>query len=612
MRPAWLTLLPIALCLTTAMAQTSISLTELLDNPAKVKTITYGTNLLSIPFTQAGQLADLVAGDTEEHFRVTGESYWAAAYKITLSKGNRIRIKSSKIDGDSHLDVYLKNGDKYEFVDHNVSISATDLDSYLSLIIQKDGDYYIVIADNEPDIQGFHTLTVWIPADPLYSNIHYTPLAIDALPALGTAFNLVEIRGRDFPGAGYSFTAEKGKTYSVNVHYFAREKHDMYYSITLFDKLTGFFNEDKVTDNSKWDYSVFELTQTLLYTAENDGIMYVLLDNYDPHNIEKFYEDVLCAIEIKEVKKKEVVSLNQLLNNTTKTIVYNQALEFVDGGKMIDLMEGNYYAATYKITLGAGNKIEILSSKGGDFYSDKLLGDFLDSYLYIYRKNGNEYERVAQNDDGYKTSNNLDSYLNFTATQSGDYYIVVTDAKPNFAGSYYLKVWNTPNMPSGIITSIFANARDITIDTEEEILATLVMLELNGTIGNGTIAIVNNPHGWTISGNKHYATYKPNSAPGPYGFVYANELEPITINLSILSSPAIAKAPQPTSFKAWAQNGTLQLNGLTTGKIWSVYTVSGTLVQQGIANGTNAAVHLNANGVYFVRSEGKTARVVNR
>jgi len=603
----------IALYFAPAMAQ--MSLTELLSNPAKVRNIVYSTHMQTMPYTNFGQLNNLVEGDAEQHFRETGDKYWAAAYKITLTKGDRIRLKSSKIDGDSHLDVYLKNGDKYEFVDHNVSISATDLDSYLSLIIQKDGDYYIVIADNEPDIQGFHTLTVWIPTDPLYTDVFYTTLMVNELPALGLKFNLTDLRSGDFPAIGYRFVAEKGKTYAIKVRYFAKAKHDMFYSITLLNNLTGNWNKDMVATNNKWDYDVFELAQSIIYTANEDGTVYILLDNYDPHGIERFYEDVYCTIEIKDIKEKESVNLAKLLDTEAQPIMYNQKLAFVTSGEMIGFVKGqsgifrstgnNYYVAGYKITLAQNDNIEILSSK------EYPSAPYLDSYLYLYRKNGDEYELIAENDDCYKTDNNLDSYLNFTATKAGDYYIVVTDARPNLAGSYYLKVWNTDDMPDAVITGVYANANRLTIEEPEEILENLTKLSLRGIVGNETVAIINNPYGWTIANDKRSATYDPTNTSSPYGFKYANGLK-ITVNLSMLSSPVVSKTLQLASFRAWAQNGTLHLNGLTAGKAWKVYTASGALVWQGIANGANATMHLNAKGVYFVHSEKQTLKVVNR
>jgi hypothetical protein len=63
--------------------------------------------------------------------------------------------------------------------------------------------------------------------------------------------------------------------------------------------------------------------------------------------------------------------------------------------------------------------------------------------------------------------------------------------------------------------------------------------------------------------------------------------------------------------KAFAQNGTLYLNGLTTGQYWSVYTVTGLLVNQGIAGSDKATIPLPGPGMYIVTSGVKTVKVVH-
>jgi len=75
--------------------------------------------------------------------------------------------------------------------------------------------------------------------------------------------------------------------------------------------------------------------------------------------------------------------------------------------------------------------------------------------------------------------------------------------------------------------------------------------------------------------------------------------------------PIIASVPKVNALKAWIQNGTLHLSGLTAGKTWSVYTVSGALVHRGVANSTEANLHLNASGIYFVKSNGQVLRLLN-
>jgi hypothetical protein len=79
------------------------------------------------------------------------------------------------------------------------------------------------------------------------------------------------------------------------------------------------------------------------------------------------------------------------------------------------------------------------------------------------------------------------------------------------------------------------------------------------------------------------------------------------------ASPIISATLQTNPLKAWMQSGTLHLSGLTAGKTWSIYNAKGTLVQQGVANGAEASIRLNVvSGVYFVKSNGQTLRIVNK
>ncbi|MDR2579759.1 MAG: hypothetical protein LBC85_02040, partial [Fibromonadaceae bacterium] len=139
------------------------------------------------------------------------------------------------------------------------------------------------------------------------------------------------------------------------------------------------------------------------------------------------------------------ISLTALLNNASKSINYNNNLDFNSAGLTVDWVQGNdgefrrsdlvYSAVAYKITLPEGSNIRIHSSKPDG-----------DSYLYVYKaETGGEYSLVAENDDcsgsceGYL---GLDSYLELMGLAAGDYYIVVTDWEPERAGDYSLRVWS--------------------------------------------------------------------------------------------------------------------------------------------------------------------------
>ena len=71
------------------------------------------------------------------------------------------------------------------------------------------------------------------------------------------------------------------------------------------------------------------------------------------------------------------------------------------------------------------------------------------------------------------------------------------------------------------------------------------------------------------------------------------------------------EAIQPVKqLKAWIQNGELQVSGLTQGKQWRIYHISGTLVYQGIALDEKASIRIETRGYHIIVSEGKTIRIM--
>jgi glucuronoarabinoxylan endo-1,4-beta-xylanase len=72
----------------------------------------------------------------------------------------------------------------------------------------------------------------------------------------------------------------------------------------------------------------------------------------------------------------------------------------------------------------------------------------------------------------------------------------------------------------------------------------------------------------------------------------------------------INEVPQVKLLKAWIQNGTLHVGGLTAGKPWKVYNIPGTLVYSRIASDNEANVNLPVRGVYIVVSGNDAVKVV--
>jgi hypothetical protein len=63
--------------------------------------------------------------------------------------------------------------------------------------------------------------------------------------------------------------------------------------------------------------------------------------------------------------------------------------------------------------------------------------------------------------------------------------------------------------------------------------------------------------------------------------------------------------------KAFARDGVLHVSGLTAGQSWNVYTLTGSLVNRGIATSDKAAITLPGHGVYIVTDGKGVVKVVN-
>jgi hypothetical protein len=78
-----------------------------------------------------------------------------------------------------------------------------------------------------------------------------------------------------------------------------------------------------------------------------------------------------------------------------------------------------------------------------------------------------------------------------------------------------------------------------------------------------------------------------------------------------VTQSSIDDASQSKPLKAWIQNKTLYVSGLTVGKPWKVYNISGRLTYQHIADNDEADIALPIRGVYFVQSGNTTVKAVN-
>ena len=93
--------------------------------------------------------------------------------------------------------------------------------------------------------------------------------------------------------------------------------------------------------------------------------------------------------------------------------------------------------------------------------------------------------------------------------------------------------------------------------------------------------------------------------------VSAEGIAPVQITIEYhVTLTGIDDVPQTKALKAWTRNGKLYVSGLTAGKLWSVYSLSGTPVHQDKATGEETNVSLTAQGMYIVVSEGRSVKVL--
>ncbi len=466
---------------------------------------------------QSGTLSTEVQFYSEyDDFRAaTGYSFSATAgqtYKITaIFIGEELKLPGFyllKSDLEGHL--YGEESDAISFRGYDGASQGdvTLTDYYKSPIT---GSLKILLYNIYSDSPLDYTITVEATEDVFsYDETDYANIEIGGQPQNGTLKPIRIDYGYEIafsPGHGYKFAIEEGKTYRIAI---SNNEAD-YFSLVFSNPgtLSGDWGEDFYTSGyiSSEDGYYFDLVAD--YTGE---MRFLLISN----------NNASYAISVTPAP----MTVTEFLDNTTETIEYSEELTFTAGGKMLGIIndedfsgdEENYYAVAYKITLSEGDFIKIHASKQGD------------SYLSIYYKadGEDEYEWIEDVDERADG----DEYLDFTAEEDGEYYIVISDYDPDVAGNYYLTVWNTEEEPE---------------NPYEEIV------------------------------------------------------------------PVIAKVQKAPTLKAFAQNGNLQLSGLTAGKAWGIYSAKGALVQQGIANSSEMNVKLNmTKGVYFVRTNGQTLRIVNK
>lgn len=179
----------------------------------------------------------------------------------------------------------------------------------------------------------------------------------------------------------------------------------------------------------------------------NAGTYYILVSD---NNFDKaaYYT---CPLSIKatdyfSISLKDLLDNAEEINYTDIPLIKKGNLDFetaslVQGAANFRPLNDNYFANAYKVHLLAGENLKIHHS----FIKD--------AFLYVYRKDGESYTKIAEDDNGYTgtyNNNNQESYIEFQATTDGDYYIVATSSYSFVLsrGAYYLNIWKTGEEPA--------------------------------------------------------------------------------------------------------------------------------------------------------------------
>jgi hypothetical protein len=156
-------------------------------------------------------------------------------------------------------------------------------------------------------------------------------------------------------------------------------------------------------------------------------------------------------------------------------------------------------------------------------------------------------------------------------------------------GNLTVRIVSTGNMPTGALTLALsgANADVFTLPTAT----------LGGLAVGGETDITLTPRADLPAG-----TYTATLTVGGEG------LTSVSVELSHTVAPtSVESLPSAPQLKAWTHGSTLYVSGLTAGRTWSVYAVSGALVYCDTSpSGGEANITLPTRGVYIIQS-GNTA-----
>jgi len=208
------------------------------------------------------------------------------------------------------------------------------------------------------------------------------------------------------------------------------------------------------------------------------------------------------------------------------------------------------------------------------------------------------------------------------------YYVVVTNTNNSVNGSKIATATSntvtvTVNPPAYAATpTISVQLKDSTVNRGASLTLSVTATVTDG--GALTYQWYDAVTGKPISGATGSSYSPPTTTAGTYSYYVVitntnssatvsktSTVKSRTVTITVNSPVGIENVSASSSLKAWAANGTLHVSGLTAGKTWSVYNISGYLIYQGIAGSDTETLYIASHGVYIVQSGNKTVKVMN-
>ena len=366
-------------------------------------------------------------------------------FQLAAGEGVNLNINAEVLDSElnSFLRVFDSQGNELAVDDNNDANFTGDFstDSNLTFVPETSGEYYVAVGtsgnfDYDPlngrnnfsrdPISPFSTTgnyeleisAVEITEDSDPDNTISEATAIGVSQA-GTSSKVIS--GEIDPASDvdlYQFELNRGEGITVNVDT-AQSELDSY--LRLFDSQS---NELAFDNDDEGEFAEDSGTDSLLnFAAENSGTYFIGISsdgntNYDAiagkNNLTPTtgfstgsYE---LALEISAIVSDS--DPDNTISEAVDTEVSSQARQSASFSDAIDSQED---VDLYRFQLDRKDTIA-LDLDAAD------LGSKLDSVLQIFDKDGNQ---LASNDDGSASDedSNLDSYLEFTAETTADYYI---------------------------------------------------------------------------------------------------------------------------------------------------------------------------------------------